>query len=266
MKHLAAAIAVLILAASCGSSAEIAGVSAGSLPTPVEVAVTEAPAAPALSDVPTSVEQPQLPADTGSTDAGSTAGAPSTFTAEVWADNWFAFYVDGVLIALDSVSIDTERSFNAETFTFEAAYPFTMSFEAKDFKETDSGIEYIGQNNQQMGDGGLIAQITDTSTGAVIATDASWSSLVIHRAPLNKECEKDPDPDTTCQFESVEEPIGWVEAGFDDSAWTPATEWDEGAVRPKDGYDQITWSPSAKLVWGGDLEVDNTVLFRLTVG
>ena len=75
---------------------------------------------------------PSAPAD---------ASTPSTFSVDVWADNWMAVYVDGELIGEDSVSITTERSFNAETFTFEAAYPFTIAIEAKDFKETDSGIE-----------------------------------------------------------------------------------------------------------------------------
>ena len=45
----------------------------------------------------------------------------------------------------------------------------TIAIEAKDFKETDSGIEYIGERNQQMGDGGLIAQIKDVRTGKVVA-------------------------------------------------------------------------------------------------
>lgn len=87
----------------------------------------------------------------------------------MWADNWMAVYVDGELIGEDSVPITTERSFNAETFTFDAAYPFTSGIEAKDFMETSSGIEYIGQNNQQMGDGGLIAHLE-------IDTPADWST------------------------------------------------------------------------------------------
>ena len=36
-------------------------------------------------------------------------------------------------------------------------------------------------------------------------------------------------------------------------------------VRPKDGYDTINWDDSAQLIWGSDLEVDNTILLRLTV-
>jgi len=39
-----------------------------------------------------------------------------TLKGEVWADNWFALYLDQDLIIEDSVSINTERSFNSETF------------------------------------------------------------------------------------------------------------------------------------------------------
>ena len=46
-----------------------------------------------------------------------------------------AVYVDGQLVGDDSVPITTERSFNAETFTFEATYPFTVAIEAKDFEK-----------------------------------------------------------------------------------------------------------------------------------
>ena len=135
--------------------------------------------------------QPQA---TPATAAGAD-GATAEFKAEVWADNWFALYVNGALVGEDSVPITTERSFNAETITFTAAYPLTIAIEAKDFKETDSGLEYIGERNQQMGDGGIIAQITDLSTGQIVAvTTSNWRVLVIHRAPLNPECEKAANP------------------------------------------------------------------------
>ncbi len=117
-----------------------------------------------------------------------------------------------------------------------------------------------------MGDGGIIAQITDASSGEVVAvTSASWSSLVVHRAPLNTECEKDADPDATCEFEITETPADWTGADFDDGAWPTATEWTAADVGPKDGYDQISWDSSAQLIWGTDLEVDNTILLRVTV-
>ncbi|TDT18175.1 hypothetical protein BDK89_3792 [Ilumatobacter fluminis] len=190
----------------------------------------------------------------------------ATFRIEVWADNWAAVYVDGELVGEDSVPITTERSFNSETFTFEASYPFTIAIEAKDFKETDSGIEYIGEQNQQMGDGGLIAQVTDAATGEVVAvTDDAWTALVVHRAPLNTDCEDDPVPDDTCEFEITETPEGWADADFDDSEWSDATEWSADAVNPKDGYGDIAWDSDAQFIWGADLEVDNTILLRYTV-
>ena len=198
--------------------------------------------------------------------AASGPGGTVAFVAEVWADNWFALYVNGEQVGEDSTPITTERSFNAETITFTASYPLTIGIEAKDFKETDSGIEYIGERNQQMGDGGLIAQITDTRTGQVVAvTNGGWRVKVIHRAPLNRECEKAPDPDAACKFESMEAPPGWASADFDDGSWSAATEWTESDVRPKDGYNKIKWDGAARLIWGSDLEVDNTILLRLAV-
>ena len=237
-------------------------------------ATTATTATPATTTAPTTVPTPATDAETASTVAGTAAGAdptaavgtPSTFRIEVWADNWMSVSIDGVLIGEDSVAITTERSFNSESFTFEATYPFTVAIEAKDFKETDSGLEYIGEPNQQMGDGGLIAQITDTATGRIVAvTDSSWQALVVHRAPLNPECEQSSDPDSECEFEISDTPEEWASVGFDDSAWAPATEWDADRVSPKDGYDQITWDSAATFIWGADLDVDNTVLLRATV-
>ena len=193
-------------------------------------------------------------------------GTGVEFVADVWADNWFAIYINGELAGEDSTPITTERSFNAETIRFVAEYPLTIGIEAKDFKETDSGIEYIGEGNQQMGDGGIIAQITSVGTGQVVAaTNRGWQVRIIHRAPLNTDCENDPDPDATCQFEIAEAPVGWAGAGFDAGNWNAATEWTEDEVRPKDGYDNIEWDDAARLVWGSDLKVDNTILLRRVV-
>ena len=192
--------------------------------------------------------------------------ATSEFVAEVWADNWFALYVNGGLVGEDSTPITTERSFNAETIAFTATYPLTIAIQAKDFKETDSGIEYIGKRNQQMGDGGLIAQITNVNTGKVVAvTNSGWKLKVIHRAPLNPACEKARDPDTACKFERTEAPPDWASNDFDDGSWIAATHWTEADVRPKGGYNKIKWDGAARLIWGSDLEVDNTILLRLTV-
>jgi hypothetical protein len=207
----------------------------------------------------------RAPATTVMTGTKPKPGA-SQFKAEVWADNWFSMFVNGVAAGEDSVPITTERSFNSETFTFTATYPFTLAVVAKDFKQTNSGIEYIGKPNQQMGDGGFIAQITDTTSGKVVAmTDASWKTLSIQRAPLNPSCEHDPEPDKTCQSLVLAEPANWTAADFNDGAWTSPTIWSAAEVGPKDGYNNITWNPSAKFVWATDLHIDNTILLRLKV-
>ncbi len=237
--HLAMAV-LAGMAAGCSSSSDTAD--AGSVDEPVSVGASTA-------------------------SESADPAARSTLRVDVWADNWMAVYVDGELIGEDSVPITTERSFNAETFTFEAGYPFTIAIEAKDFKETDSGIEYIGQPNQQIGDGGLIAQVTDISSGEVVATTGSgWSVLVLQRAPLNAGCADDPDPDATCEYESTTAPTRWVAADFDDSSWAAATEWTAQEVSPKGGYEEISWDDDAELIWGSDLDIDNTVLMRFSVG
>ncbi len=207
-----------------------------------------------------SAPQPQTIADT----TGAVA-----IKGEVWADNWFAFYLGEQLITEDSVPITTERSFNAESFTFNADYPLTLNFVAKDFKQDDTGLEYIGQRKQQMGDGGFIAQFTDTATGQVIAaTDGNWKCTVIHEAPLDKACEKEANPvagQGPCGFTALDEPAGWKSSAFDDSAWPNAVTYSAAQVGPKDGYDQIAWNSAAQLIWAADLETHNTILCRLQV-
>ena len=201
--------------------------------------------------------------------AQSAAAETRSLSADVWVDNWFEMYVNGEKVAEDSVPITTERSFNAETVTFTADLPAQIAIIAKDFKENDSGLEYIGSRRQQMGDGGLIAQIVDTDTGDVIAvTNDTARCLVVHRAPMDRSCADERDPvagEGACAFEETAIPADWTSSEFDDSIWPAATEHSESAVRPKDGYDRISWDSSARLIWSDDLLQDNTLLCRLTV-
>lgn len=198
----------------------------------------------------------------------TSASHAETFSADVWADNWFELRVDGVQVAEDSVPITTERSFNKESFTFEAERPFVLGLVAKDFKENDTGLEYIGTRRQQMGDGGVILQIRDASGETVIVSDETWQCSVIHSAPLDKACEDVADPvagEGACGFEARNEPAGWDLASFDASDWPAADVYSEGEVSPKHGYNEVVWDRAAKLIWGPDLEQSNTVLCRLAV-
>jgi len=198
----------------------------------------------------------------------ATSASAETFSADVWADNWFEMRIDGTRVAEDSVPITTERSFNAESFTFEAERPFTVGLVAKDFKENDTGLEYIGTPRQQMGDGGVIVQIMDAAGTPVVVSDASWQCHVIHTAPLDKACEDETDPvagEGACGFNISDEPDGWDTMNFDASSWPQADVFAEAQVDPKMGYDEVSWVKGAELIWGPDLEQSNTVLCRVTV-
>ena len=117
-----------------------------------------------------------------------------------------------------------------------------------------------------MGDGGLIVQITDLTTGKVVAaTDASWRGLVVHAAPLNTDCEKSASPLQACTSWILPEPTGWQSTSFDDSGWTNASTYSACEVGVNGGYNDIAWSMQAKLIWTKDLQVDNTILWRRTI-
>jgi len=191
-----------------------------------------------------------------------------TYDADVWADNWFEMRVNGEQVAEDSVPITTERSFNAESFSFEAEAPFVIGLVAKDFKENDTGLEYIGTRRQQMGDGGVIVQIRNAAGETVVVSNDDWQCHVIHTAPLDKSCEDESDPvagEGACGFEASDEPAGWDSPDFDASGWAQADVYTDAEVDPKMGYDEITWDGDAQLIWGPDLEQSNTVLCRLIV-
>jgi hypothetical protein len=189
-----------------------------------------------------------------------------TINAQVWADNWYAVYVDEKLIAEDPVPITTERSFNAETFSFSTALPAQFALIIKDFKENDSGLEYIGSRRQQIGDGGFIAQFRDATSNELLAvSNESWTCKAIHQAPLNKSCERSAQPLKECQSNIIQEPSNWMSSNFDDSQWPNAIVHSARAVRPHGGYSSYSWEPFAKLIWTEDLEIDNTILCRFTL-
>ncbi|KPA21763.1 hypothetical protein shim_24700 [Shimia sp. SK013] len=191
-----------------------------------------------------------------------------TYDVDVWADNWFEMRVNGKQVAEDSVPITMERSFNAESFSFEAEKPFIIGVVAKDFKENDTGLEYIGTRRQQMGDGGVILQIRNASGKTVVVSNDLWQCQVIHTGPLDKSCENESNPvagEVPCGFEASDEPDGWDMSGFDASDWAQASVYTAAEVDPKFGYDEIEWDVDAQLIWGPDLEQSNTVLCRLSV-
>lgn len=200
------------------------------------------------------------------TPANAAVGKTNSFQAEIWVDNWFELYINGKLVGHDPVPITTERSFNSEKIKFTASYPFTIGLLVRDFTENASGLEYIGKPNQQIGDGGAIAQIRDLSTNSIIAaTDGTWKSLVISKSPLNPECVTSTNPLKDCKASNAPAPKSWSSTSFKDSSWPVAATYTPEEVGVKEGYFDFTWSPIASLVWSSDLKLDNTVLLRKVI-
>jgi phosphatidylethanolamine-binding protein (PEBP) family uncharacterized protein len=188
------------------------------------------------------------------------------FQAEVWADNWFALYVNGKKVGEDSVPITTEKSFNSEKIKFSATYPLTIAVMAKDFTENASGLEYVGKPNQQIGDAGIILQIREVASDRVITqTGHDWKVLTINKAPLNPECVTSSNPTNDCKSSNTKVPSTWASPSYKDSSWKFATEFSKEIVGVKDGYFDFTWSPSAALIWSSDLKLDNIILLRKVI-
>jgi phosphatidylethanolamine-binding protein (PEBP) family uncharacterized protein len=185
------------------------------------------------------------------------------FQAEVWADNWFSLYINGKKVGEDSVPITTEKSFNSEKIKFSATYPLTIGVIAKDFTENSSGLEYIGKQNQQIGDAGIIFQIREVSSGKVVAySGRDWKVFTVNKAPLNPECVSSTNPTYDCKYSNATIPTTWASATYNDSSWKNATEFSKETVGVKEGYFYYAWAPSAALVWSADLKLDNTILLR----
>ena len=195
--------------------------------------------------------------------ANALSSKPISFTAEVWADNWFALYVNGKKVGEDSVPITTQKSFNKEIIKFSATYPLTIGFIAKDYIQSPSGLEYIGMPNQQIGDGGLIFQITESISKKLVGvSDNTWKSFVQNIAPLNEDCAKSQNPDVDCKFQNKVISSTWASPTFKDSSWVNAKVFTSTEVGPKEGYFDIAWYPTAKFIWGDNLKLDNIVYFR----
>jgi phosphatidylethanolamine-binding protein (PEBP) family uncharacterized protein len=197
--------------------------------------------------------------------AASAKAAPAltSFTADIWADNWFALYVNGAKVAQDPVPITTTKSFNKVSVGFTARYPLTIALMGRDYTENQSGLEYIGTPQQQIGDAGIIAQIHEKASGKLVAaTSSAWSSYVTNRAPLNADCVSSKQPLVDCKFSAKSAPRNWTTSSFKETGWSRATSYTEEAVGVKEGYNEVTWDSRAQLIWSNSLTLDNTVLFR----
>jgi hypothetical protein len=173
-------------------------------------------------------------------------GMSDTIKANIYADNWFILYVNGELVAVDSIKFIPHNVISVDLLP---TYPMTIAAMARDNADPKTGMEYANTN---IGDGGFILKFGD---GTV--TDARWKARAFSRGPIERDT-KNP------RVENLPVPENWYAVDFDDSGWRPAKEYPEEQVGPKQPFYDHDFA-GAKFIWSDDIELDNTVVFRHTV-
>ena len=166
-----------------------------------------------------------------------------TIRANVYADNSFVLYVNGELVAVDSIAFIPHNVISVDLLP---AYPMTIAVMAKDNADPRTGMEYANTN---VGDAGFILKFAD---GTV--TNGSWKARAFSRGPIGG--------DTTApRVENEPIPADWFAVDFDDSGWGRAREFSEEDVGPKQPFYDADFA-GARFIWTDDLKLDNTVIFR----
>ena len=168
-----------------------------------------------------------------------------TLKASMYADNWCVLYVNGKLVAVDSIDF---LPHNVVSVDLLPEYPMTIAVLAKDNADPKTGCEY----GRQIGDGGFILKFSD---GTV--TDASWKAKCFFHGPVDRDT-----ANPTVRSEPL--PADWFAPGFDDSAWPNASVYTQERIDPKAPFFEHDFK-DAKWIWSSDLDLDNTVVLRKRV-
>lgn len=168
-----------------------------------------------------------------------------TMRLNVYADNWFALYVNGRLVAVDPIEFTPH---NVVSVDFLPEYPMTIAVLAKDNADPKTGLEY----GSSIGDGGFCLKFAD---GTV--TDGRWKARSFFHGPLKGDV-------SSPKVRREKLPDNWWAVDFDDSQWGNAREFSVQEVDPKQPYFDHDFA-GAKFIWSDDLALDNTVVFRTKV-
>lgn len=169
-----------------------------------------------------------------------------TIKANVYADNSFKLYINGELVAVDSIAFVPHNVVSVDVLP---AYPMTIAVMGIDNADPKTGMEYANTN---IGDGGFILKFSDG-----MVTNASWKAKKFSWGPVDGDT-KNP------RVESIPVPDNWFAVEFDDSKWPNAREYTEEEVGPKGPYFEHDFK-GAKFIWSDDVKLDNLVLFRTVV-
>ncbi len=199
-------------------------------------------------------------------------------TGYIFADNYFELYINGHLIAVDTVPF---TPFNSNIVKFKVERPYTIAVKVIDWEE------HLGlgtENNQgkayHPGDGGFIASFSD---GTVTGTD--WQAQTFYTSPIyDLTCLSEADGQRlseTCTTKGTdhgedayaahwETPDNWMSPDFDSTSWPQATLYteDEIGVNNKQAYMNFIEKFSgtgATFIWSTNVVLDNEVILRAEV-
>jgi hypothetical protein len=162
----------------------------------------------------------------------------------VYADNWFTLFINGKLVATDSIEFMPHNIISVEVLP---EFPMTIAVMARDNADAITGKEY---EHTQIGDGGFILKLGDE-----VVSNSSWKAKCFFFGPLEGEKEI---------VKHIPIPGDWFAVDFDDQGWESATEYEEAVVRPPRPFREYDFE-GAKFIWTGDLDLHNTVIFRTTI-
>lgn len=199
-------------------------------------------------------------------------------TGYIFADNYFELYINGTLVAVDTVPF---TPFNSSIVKFKVKKPYTIAVKVIDWEENlGLGTEDNRGKAYHPGDGGFIASFSD---GTV--TNSDWQAQVFYTAPIyDLTCLSEVEGrrlSETCTTEGTDEgqnayaahwetPSNWMGQEFDSTSWPQATLYseDEIGVDNKKAYMNFIEKFSgagASFIWSTNVVLDNQVLLRYEV-
>ncbi|GJL63478.1 MAG: hypothetical protein NPIRA04_21320 [Nitrospirales bacterium] len=213
------------------------------------------------------------------------AGGSEKLTVYIFADNYFEFYVNGRLLAVDAVPF---TPFNSSVIRFKVDRPFSVAVLAVDWEEhLGLGSEKNRGRAYHPGDAGFVAVIKDENGKTVTITNGTWKAQTFYIAPLqDRSClkvEGQHRDSSACSTKSVQDgrsfsaahwtlPNYWFAANYDDRAWPHASVFtnDTVGVDNKPAFMNFTDifddpKADAEFIWSSNLVLDNLVLLRKTV-
>ena len=213
------------------------------------------------------------------------AGGSEEFTAYIFADNYFELYVNGFLVAVDSVPF---TPFNSSLVRFSAERPVTLAVMGVDWEENlGLGSEAGRGSPYHPGDAGIVLHIQDEQGSTVAISDGAWRAQTFYTSPLpDRSClviDGQTRDTTACDTGAVDDATGfaaahwevpenWMQAEFDDSSWPTAVTYDNDTVgvdnkRAYTNFSEIfdASDADALFIWSSNLVLDNLVLLRTTI-